>query len=333
MEFPASHAPGTPSVPGPRPLSGAVHPVQRGPGSFSIDNFRRHLIVKRGLKPVTAKRNIERLLYAIRKGGFDIASFTRDAALAEEAGLFYLEKRLGEATVFVYNNDTKWMNALADFCGWNGVHFDARREPPPVPRTLDADQVRHLVSFQYQGSRTINRFRRALIQFDTIVGARPSEVAAMDFNDLDPQRSRVFIRHPAKGGRQRWLPVPRHLWNRNRPFGAYLANRQLDPSDASALWVTGIGRSGEADPRRVDSDSLRNVLADITRETGIKVTFNILRHTVGTELLRRTGNLRLVQYWLGHSSITSTVVYAEVGEHSFEGMPTPPDYYQRVKPR
>ena len=36
------------------------------------------------------------------------------------------------------------------------------------------------------------------------------------------------------------------------------------------------------------------------------------RHTYGTFLYQRTKNLRLVQKQLGHSSVTTTTVYADV---------------------
>lgn len=31
-----------------------------------------------------------------------------------------------------------------------------------------------------------------------------------------------------------------------------------------------------------------------------------LRHTCGTELYRRTGNIRMVQKWLGHTNVETT---------------------------
>lgn len=37
-----------------------------------------------------------------------------------------------------------------------------------------------------------------------------------------------------------------------------------------------------------------------------------LRHGLATEILRRTGDLRAVQQWLGHSDISTTTIYAKV---------------------
>ena len=50
------------------------------------------------------------------------------------------------------------------------------------------------------------------------------------------------------------------------------------------------------------------------KEAGLPAEYSIhaCRHSYGTILYRKTKNLRLVQKQLGHSSITTTTVYADV---------------------
>jgi integrase/recombinase XerD len=47
---------------------------------------------------------------------------------------------------------------------------------------------------------------------------------------------------------------------------------------------------------------------------GMKVTPHMLRHSYATYLLRKTGNLKLVQQILGHSNIATTAIYTELDE-------------------
>jgi integrase/recombinase XerC len=52
------------------------------------------------------------------------------------------------------------------------------------------------------------------------------------------------------------------------------------------------------------------------KETGIDrpVSLHSLRHTFATRLYEKTGDLHLVQRALGHRQITTTEVYARVGD-------------------
>jgi site-specific recombinase XerD len=46
------------------------------------------------------------------------------------------------------------------------------------------------------------------------------------------------------------------------------------------------------------------------------VSFHSLRHTFATNLYHKTGDLHLVQRALGHRQITTTEIYARVGDDS-----------------
>ena len=45
---------------------------------------------------------------------------------------------------------------------------------------------------------------------------------------------------------------------------------------------------------------------------------NVLRHTFATELLRESKNIRLVQKALGHSSLSTTMIYTHIVDDDFE---------------
>jgi integrase len=67
----------------------------------------------------------------------------------------------------------------------------------------------------------------------------------------------------------------------------------------------------------------RATLAKITAKWGKAAgvpqrTPHRFRHTFGTELLRKTKNLRLVQEAMGHADIQSTVVYTQVAASELE---------------
>lgn len=49
-----------------------------------------------------------------------------------------------------------------------------------------------------------------------------------------------------------------------------------------------------------------------------RVTPHVLRHTFATDLLRETSNIRLVQKALGHSDLSTTMVYTHVFDEEME---------------
>ena len=56
------------------------------------------------------------------------------------------------------------------------------------------------------------------------------------------------------------------------------------------------------------------------KRIGIKkdVHPHLLRHTFATDLLRSTKNIRLVQKALGHTSLSSTMIYTHVYDEELE---------------
>ena len=66
--------------------------------------------------------------------------------------------------------------------------------------------------------------------------------------------------------------------------------------------------------------ALQKEFKSIAARVGLPGYFSIhcLRHTFGCELLKETGNLRLVQKQMRHSSITTTTVYADVCDEEIQ---------------
>jgi len=56
------------------------------------------------------------------------------------------------------------------------------------------------------------------------------------------------------------------------------------------------------------------------KKSGIKIDVHphILRHTFATDLLRSTGNVRLVQKALGHASLATTMIYTHIVDEQLD---------------
>lgn len=318
--------------PGPSPSSRAVR--------LPLD-LEDWLVVRRALQPITAKRTRERLAYAFAHGLDPRPFFPRvydpDPTRAQLAADAYLARRIrGGATLFAYNNDVKALKHLAAWAQLELV-LGLRREPETPPRALTHDQVLQLLDLWARNRSTpASRLRRALVTVEAVAGLRASELAKLDVEDLDEAGSRIHVRHPAKGGRIRWLPVPRWIWQPRRPVWAYLRQRRAPPRDPGALWTTANRAGPWRGVRRLNADYVRRIFHQAGQRLGFTVNATLLRHTVATALLRAGGPVNFVQMYLGHASIASTAVYTKFSQEEFEQAYrrwAPPEPYSRRRPR
>lgn len=165
------------------------------------------------------------------------------------------------------------------------------REPRGVPRPISADQVPALL----ERLRRSNGPAAVGVGLMVWLGLRISEACSARWSDYDG----AWLTVCGKGGHTRRVPVPedlRDLLARWRP---------KCPSD---VWMI-PGLHG-----CVSDTWLRRQCADWFVGTPHQA-----RHLLATELLSRTGDLRLVQEWLGHQSPSSTAVYSGVAPTRLAG--------------
>ena len=147
---------------------------------------------------------------------------------------------------------------------------------------------------------------RDLTMFHLILttGVRLSELVNLDLEDIFEKH--IYIKK-SKGGK----PQKKFLGSAIRgTLRIYLKARKKSPVDSPALF---LGRSG-----RISNRQVQNRLRYWCESVGIdkSVSPHDLRHSFATELLESTGNLRLVQLALGHSSIETTTIYTHVSDSS-----------------
>jgi len=74
---------------------------------------------------------------------------------------------------------------------------------------------------------------------------------------------------------------------------------------------------------QVATSHLRRSVKRYARKAGIeeveRVSPHTLRHTFATRLYRETSNIRMVQKALGHSDLSTTMIYTHVVDEELEG--------------
>ena len=146
-------------------------------------------------------------------------------------------------------------------------------------------------------------------------GLRLQEGLFLEVADIDGPRKMIHI-HRGKGAKDRYVPLPeftyallRRYWVTHRNprliFPAVGRGQQKAPISQEPMSIDGV----QGAFRRAKFD------AEISKR-GVSV--HTLRHFYATHLLEAGVNLRVIQKYLGHSSIETTMVYLHLTNKGME---------------
>ena len=151
----------------------------------------------------------------------------------------------------------------------------------------------------------------ALVDLLFATGLRVGEASSLNVQDYFMRES-VF-RVKGKGGKDRLAVVVDEETVRIQR--RYMEARASIETRSHALFVNSSGG-------RLTTQGIANVVAQLREAAGIerRVTPHMLRHTVATLLLRNGVDIRIVQEFLGHASITTTQRYTHVTKEHLIGV-------------
>ena len=194
-----------------------------------------------------------------------------------------------------------------EWCGWIRA-IALKQTAPPAVSYLEKHELDALLDAP-DTSTPQGRRERALMLFLYHTGARASEAAqlrvgGLQLADKSADHSRVTLL--GKGGKTRLCPLLRES---ARALADLVAGR--DPGAAVFLNRLGrpITRSGI---RQLVERCAAKATARAPSLNSKKVGPHVLRHTAATHMLRSGVDLNTIRAWLGHASLDTTSVYAEI---------------------
>jgi integrase/recombinase XerD len=182
------------------------------------------------------------------------------------------------------------------------------RKEKRLPDVLSIDEVRRLIAtFRTHQNRTF---------FWTVysLGLRLEEGLHLQVGDIDSARMMVHV-HRGKGAKDRYVPLPSRTLKVLREY--WTTHRH-------PLWLfPAIGRDGKQSAtadQPLERSSVQGAMRRVVQELKIPKAISIhsLRHSYATHLLEAGVNLRLIQQYLGHSSLNTTMVYLHLTTASQE---------------
>ena len=266
-----------------------------------IDSYKDFLTYEKGLSENTVSAYISDInKVSGQEEYFDIENFLPDTYLMSSNNKNYsgsTKKRIQSSI----NQFLKYLidkNYIANI-EINNVSIMSEKK---LPHVLSPNEIDKLIDF-YNHDLFISSRNKTIIDFMYSTGCRVSELINVEESDIDIEEA--FVRLEGKGSKQRIVPLgSKVLIN----LESYLPLRNKDrKSKNNKLFISKSYKNLD-----------RTAVFRIIKSTGVKAGIHkelyphILRHSAATHMLEGGCDLRTVQEFLGHSSVSTTQIYTKV---------------------
>lgn len=157
---------------------------------------------------------------------------------------------------------------------------------------------------------------KTIVIFALNTGLRVSELTGLNVGDVlngHIRRQLKVRKEVAKGKRERIIPLNEKAQEAIRDLLDFNEEKGYPQEKEDPLFVS-------KQRKRLSSRQVENIIKQLKKDSDIDVdmTPHTLRHSFATKVYNKTGNLRIVQTLLGHSSIKTTEIYTHVRREDLE---------------
>jgi site-specific recombinase XerD len=198
---------------------------------------------------------------------------------------------------------------------WHTLTLMRAQTTHHLPAVLSIEEVRRLLT-------SATPFHNH-VYFTTVysLGLRLHEALSLQVSDIDGQRLQVHV-HRGKGAKDRYVPLPadtlallRTSWKTHRHKTWLFPATGRDQKQSSSA------------PSPMSRTSVQGAFRKAKQRAGIiktGVAIHTLRHSYATHLLEAGVTPRLIQRYLGHTQLETTMVYLHLTHKGQE------DAYERI---
>jgi site-specific recombinase XerD len=249
-----------------------------------------------------SQRTVHGYLRSVRQ----LADFSRrspDKVTESQLRRFFLhfknERQFAYGSLRVAYSGIKFFDTRTCKRNWETLATMKLQNAKTLPEVLTIRQVHRIIEAV--------RVERIAVYFWTVysLGLRLDEARHLQVGDVDAERGWVHV-HRGKGAKNRYVPLTTSTLHWLRQHWLTHRNpRLLFPAEGrdhkqSHTSSTPIQTSTVQKAMKAIADQLR---------FGKKVSIHTLRHSYATHLLEAGVSLRVIQQYLGHSSLQTTMVY------------------------
>ena len=176
-----------------------------------------------------------------------------------------------------------------------------------LPRVLSINEVDCFINF-YDHSNFLNSRNKTILDFLYSAGTRVSELCNVELSDIDLDDN--FVQLKGKGSKYRIVPIGSLL---RQNLTEYLTYRNNLKSINSFLFLS-------KSHKQMERTAVFRIIKKTTSKLGLDSDIHphTFRHSAATHMLEGGCDLRTVQEFLGHSSVSTTQIYTKITKEFLE---------------
>ena len=190
----------------------------------------------------------------------------------------------------------------------NSIH--SPKKSKSLPKFLSGAEIEQILN-NIKIDTPAGYRNRAILELLYATGMRISELSNLNFENLNLEENEITVF--GKGSKERIVLVSNRAKDFLEKYIKFARNMvaehpgELKTDGTSPVFVNKTGF-------RLQPQSVRLALKDVVRKIELPkvVTPHVFRHSFATKLLEKGADLRVVQEFLGHASISNTQIYTHV---------------------
>ena len=177
-----------------------------------------------------------------------------------------------------------------------------------LPEVLSITDIENMINF-YNHETYLDSRNRTVIDVLYSTGCRVSELCDINISDIDLDEK--YLKLKGKGSKQRIVPIGSMLY---KNLMQYLNVREIFLQNRGEPLF--LSKSKNKLDRTAVFRIIKKTAKNISLQTDVHP--HTLRHSAATHMLEGGCDLRTVQEFLGHSSVSTTQIYTKVTKEFLE---------------
>jgi len=273
----------------------------------SISSFSEYLLYQKGLSQNTVdsyKSDLTKLSNYLQNQ--DLSKTTIDNFFIDMSEFNYsssTKKRMHSSI----KNFLKYINENEDYESID-ISDIKLKSSKKLPEVLSITDIENMINF-YNHETYLDSRNRTVIDVLYSTGCRVSELCDINISDIDLDEK--YLKLKGKGSKQRIVPIGSMLY---KNLIQYLNVRETFLQNRGEPLF--LSKSKNKLDRTAVFRIIKKTAKNISLQTDVHP--HTLRHSAATHMLEGGCDLRTVQEFLGHSSVSTTQIYTKVTKEFLE---------------
>lgn len=186
--------------------------------------------------------------------------------------------------------------------------LQGKKKVERLPQTLSSDELKQLFSFPKEKLKDYLDYAILQVLFST--GIRVSECVDLIFSQIFFEER--WLKIIGKGNKERMVPISKEAI-RSLTYYLDIIRPQFEKNKMKHVFLSPKGQ-------QITRQYIHTMIQYRQQQTGLNkvISAHTLRHSLATNMLNQSVDLRVIQEILGHSDIKTTQIYTQVDNQTLK---------------